>query len=269
MPHPGIRSGLVAALAASALAAAGALSASAAHAESGLEVDYPDSFGAVPAATYGVKRQRVGKAHLVLEELEDGRVRMFSESGFTAGERTVLSALFAPVEGQRKLRPLLQESRSFDASGASMGVMSIDHERGRATCTKPDGERTSELELPSGDRVANVTLNLLFLPVVRKEQKEVSFQLFLCGGGAKLVDFVANLSGQSRNGKGPPALEVRYGPDFGIASVVARSFVPRLSIWFDRDAPHPWLAHRVPLYGRGPEIYVIRDGVPPRWLAEE
>jgi len=262
MPISVIRRALVAALAASALGAAGA------HAESGLVVDYPDSFGVVPAATYDVEHRRVGKAHLVLEELEDGRVRIFSESGFTGGERTVLTAVFAPIEGKRKLRPVLQESRSFDASGTAMGVMSIDHARGLATCTKGDGERVGELELPSGDRVANVTLNLLFLPVARKELEDVHFQLFLCGGGAKLVDFVGNLSPDSRNGKGPPALEVRYGPDFGFASMVARSFVPKLSIWFDSDAPHPWLAHRVPLYGQGPEVFVIREGVPPRWLEE-
>ena len=121
MPLRRTRIGLVVTLAAGALAGGAA-------AESALRVGYPDTFGAVPAATYDVERKRVGEAHIVLEKLEDGRVRMFSESGFTAGPRTVLSALLAPVDGERKLRPLLQESRSFAASGAAMGVLSIDHE---------------------------------------------------------------------------------------------------------------------------------------------
>lgn len=245
------------------------LAATGASARSALVVDYPDGFGTVPAATYDTERHRVGKANLVLERLDDGRVRMFSESGFTAGPRTVLTALLEPVEGERKLRPLLEESRSFDASGAALGVLSIDHARGVGTCRKPDGEQVAELALPETDRVANVTLNLLFLPLVRKELDDLSFQLFLCGGGAKIVDFVANLAPGSRDGKHPPAIEVRYSPDFGFASMVARSFVPKLSVWFDPKEPHRWLAHRVPLYGQGPEVFVIRDGVPPRWLGED
>ena len=252
-----------------ALAAANVWLAGAAGAESELIVDYPQSFGVVPAATYDVERERVGKAHLVLEELDDGRVRMISESGFTAGPRTVLSVLLEPLEGERKLRPVLQESRSFDGTGASMGTLSIDHEKGFARCQDAEGKEISSVELPSPDRVANVTLSLLLRPLVSGEEDELFFQIFLCGGGAKLVDFVANLSPESRNGRKPPAMEVRYGPDFGIASLVARSFIPKLSIWYEPKAPHPWLAHRVPLYGKGPEIFVIREGVPPRWLGED
>ena len=252
-----------------ALLAANLCLAGAAGAESGLVVDYPESLGVVPAATYDVERERVGKAHLVLEQVDEGRVRMFSESGFTAGPRTVLTAILEPLDGEKKLRPVLQESRSFDPSGTAMGTLSIDHERGLGTCKGPSDEVISEIELPESDRVANVTLNLLFLPLVRREQDEVSFQLFLCGGGARLIDFVGSLSPESRNGKKPLAMEVRYGPDFGIASMVARNFVPKLSIWYAPDAPHPWLAHRVPLYGKGPEVFVIREGIPPRRLGED
>jgi hypothetical protein len=264
MPHSRIGTWLAAGLAGGALALA-----TAARAESTLAVDYPDTFGVIPAATYDVERHRVGKAHLVVEELDDGRVRMFSESGFTAGPRTVLTALLEPVGDEHKLRPVLQQSRSFDASGAALGVLTIDHEHGVGRCENGAGELVSELPLPSPDRVANVTLNLLFQPLVRKERDDLHFQLFLCGGGAKLIDFVANLSPASRNGKGPPALEVRYSPDFGFASLVARRFVPKLSVWFDSKPPHAWLAHRVPLYGDGPEVFVIREGVPPRWLGDD
>ncbi len=240
-----------------------------AGAESALRVDHPERIGVVPASTYDVRRKRVGRAHLVIEQLEEGRIRLLNESGFTGGARTVMNVVLEPVEGEEKLRPMRQESRSFDASGQPLGVLIIDHEKGRASCYQPDGEKSGELELPEGDRVANVTLSLFFLPLVRREQEELSFQLFLCSGGSRLVDFVANLSPASRNGKRPNAMEVRYGPDFGIASMVARNFIPKLSMWFERDAPHQWVAHRVPLYGNGPEIYVVREGVPTRWLSDE
>jgi hypothetical protein len=180
-----------------------------------------------------------------------------------------MNALLERADGNGRLRPLLQESRSFSADGSGMGVLSIDHARQRATCTNADGSSAGEVALPARDRVANLTLNLLFLPLVRREQEELSFQVFLCGGGPRLVDFVANLSPASRNGKRPALLEVRYGPDLGIASLVARNFIPKLSVWFDPDSPHRWMAHRVPLYGSGPEVFVVRDGVPTRWLADD
>jgi hypothetical protein len=253
-----------------ALALAAAFFAGApARAESGLLVDVPTAFGTVQAATYDVRRERVGGAHVVIEQLEEGRVRLLSESGFTAGARTVLSALLERADGNGHLRPLLQESRSFDADGSALGILSIDHAQRRATCTRADGTLAGELALPERDRVANLTLSLLFLPLVRREQDELSFQIFLCGSGPRLVDFVANLSPASRNGKRPALLEVRYGPDLGLASLVARNFIPKLSVWFDPDAPHPWMAHRVPLYGSGPEVFVVRDGVPTRWLSDD
>lgn len=240
-----------------------------AAAESGLLLDAPEVVGTIEASTYDVRRQRVGAAHLILEKLDDDRLRMASESGFTGGARTVRTALLEPVEGKRKLRPVFQDSRSFDAEGTPIGVLSIDHARGVARCTGPDGKLRSETELGPHDRVANFTLSLLFLPLARRETEEISFQIFLCSGGSRLIDFVASLSPASRNGKRPKALEVRYGPDFGIASLVARNFIPKLSVWFDPEAPHPWVGHRVPLYGNGPEVFVIREGVPPRWLSDD
>jgi hypothetical protein len=249
---------------------AGLSPASPVRAESGLLLEYPPVVGTVPAATYDLARHQVGKAHLVLERLDNGHLRMLSDSGFTAGVRTVVTAELAPVDGSGKLRPTLQESRSFDPDGSPRGVLSIDHRSGKASCRGPDGALVGELALPPDDRVANVPLNLMFLPLVRGEAEELRFQIFLCGGGPRLLDFVANIAPGSQSGDDSGHLiEVRYGPDFGLATLVARSFVPKLSFWFDAEAPHDWMAHRLPLYGEGPEVFVVRDGVPTRWLPVE
>jgi hypothetical protein len=129
-----------------------------------------------------------------------------------------------------------------------------------------DGEssRTKEAALPAGDRVANVPLNLLFLPLVQGDSKELSFQIFLCRGGPRLLDFEARVA--PPNGTGGGLVEVRYGPDFGVISMIARGLIPHLSVWFDPRSPQSWAAHRVPLYSKGPEVFVIREGVPSRWL---
>jgi hypothetical protein len=246
------------------------LAAGTARAESDLLIDYPKFFGPIPASTYDVDHKQVGEARLVIEKLENGNVRISSESGFTGGARTIATAELVLADGSNKLRPVLQESRSFDPDGNAMGVLSVDHVQGIASCRRPDGGLRGQLALPPNDRVANVPLNLLFLPLVRHEKEEIAFQFFMCGGGAHFLDFVANLAPSSRNGHRPQtAVEVRYGPDFGLATLVAQNFVPKLSFWYDPKAPHRWIAHRLPLYGKGPEVFVVRDGVPTRWLGDD
>jgi hypothetical protein len=238
-----------------------------AFAESDLVLDTPGGFGTVDASTYDVERKRVGDAHLVMERLDGGKVRLISESGFTAGARTVITATFEPASVAGKLRPLRQESRSFDPDGNPLGRLLVDHEAGMGRCFDPKGVLTAELEIPRVDNVANTALSLLFLPLVRGETDEIEFQLFFCGLGTRFITFTANRV--SSDGRQPNVVEVRYGPDFGVATLVASSFVPRLSFWFDPESPHRWMAHRLPLYGKGPEVFVIRKGVPPRWLGDE
>jgi hypothetical protein len=256
-------------LAASALLVA-ALPASAGSA---LRLAYPQSFSTIPAATYDVEGGRVGGAHLVVERLDDGVVQMATETGFDGGPRTVLTAALAPVDDGAALRPLWQESRTFEADGTPLGLLRLDHERRVASCVpgpELDPGRAIELPLPDPDRVANVPLNLLFLPLVSGASDHVDFQFFLCRGGARLIDFRARVAERRNGGPGGRNLvEIRYGPDFGsFGSLLAQAVLPRLSIWFDPRARQPWLGHRVPLYSEGPEVLVVRDGIPPDWLGE-
>jgi hypothetical protein len=245
------------------------LSATPTRAESAFELPYPLHFGPVPAATYDSHGERIGDATVSIEQVEGG-VRLVSRSGKWSGESTIATATFVPVEPGKTMRLVRQESRSFDGEGELMGVLLIDHVARRATCRMPDGEVVGEIPLPSPDRVVNVPMNLFFLPLVRGERKTLAFQLFLCRDGARAIDFEAWVEHGRRWGFSRPKLiEVRYGPDFGpVVSIIARGFVPRLSFWFDRKPPHQWAGHRMPLYSGGPEVLVIRDGVPPDWLED-
>lgn len=243
------------------------ISAATARAESGLTLPYPTSYGKIPAATFDTGRQRVGEANLAVEQLDDGMVRLFAESGVDGGARTVATALLAPTLGGSRLQPIRQESHTFDASNVSLGTMRIDHLSGEATCSTPrangEGEQTQTLTLPDGDRVANVPLNLLFDPLVRGAVASVDFQIVICTHHARLIDFQASVARrQDGSGGHEPLVEVRYGPDLGgVFSLLARAVVPRLSFWFDPDAPTPWIAHRMPLYADGPEVFVVRQGI--------
>lgn len=249
------------------------LTARAARAESELRLSYPEVFGTVPASTYDTNRHRVGAAHLVIEKLEDQDVRIFAESGFDGGARNVATALLEPSSDRRTLQPVFQESKTFRGDGSLRSTLSIDHRARVASCGKSngDGMTIERIALPSKDRVANVALTLLFEPLVRGDAPSTAFQLFLCEGGARLIDFEAHVERRDTGAHGPGSLvEVRYRPDLGpVGSFVAAQLIPQLSFWFDPTSATPWLAHRLPLYSKGPEVMVVREGVPTRWLTDE
>ena len=252
-----------------AVACAVVLASLTSHAESAFEFAVPTRFGRVPAATYDDDGNRIGAADLLIERQDDGKVRIFTLSGREGGARTVASAVFAPLVRQRTMRLIRQESRSFDGDGRPLGLLELDHVAGIGSCTGPDGGTRVTLPLPSEDRVVNVPMNLLFLPLVRGEISSLRFQLFLCREGARLMDFEAWVAKDADAAKAAHLIEVGYGPDFGsIVSLVARNFVPELTFWFDRSKPHDWMGHRMPLYSGGPEVLVLRDGVPSRTLAD-
>ena len=253
--------GLLFALAAVLISTAPAL------AESELMLPYPTSFGKIPAATFDAGRHRIGDANLEIERLEDGTVRLYAESGFDGGARTIATATLVPIGDTNLLRPIFQQSRTLGANDELLGMMVIDHVTGEATCSYPhsdgDGMRTQRVPLPSHDRIANVPLHLLFDPLVKGDATTVDFQILLCRNRAKLVDFQARVVRRDEDTDGSEHLvEVRYGPDFGtFFSLLAKAVVPRLSFWFDPAAPSPWIAHRMPLYAGGPEVFVVRQGI--------
>jgi len=236
-------------------------------ADSELMLPHPIIYGTIPAATFDTGRQRVGDANLRVEKLEDGTVRIFAESGVDGGARTVATATLAPIANSNLLRPIYQQSRSFDANNHALGVMNIDHRTREATCSSPsaegEGMRTRRVPLPKRDRVANVPLNLLFEPLIKGDAATVDFQILLCRSQPKLVDFQARVVPRNGDvGENEHLVEVRYGPDFGsVFSLLANAIVPRLSFWFDPAAASPWIAHRMPLYADGPEVFVVRQGI--------
>ena len=237
----------------------------AAHAESSLRLEWPAAMGKIPATTYDEKRVAVGASEVEMKRLENGNLSVSLETPIEGGASTAMAALFEPMQDTERLRPVYQRSRSLNEAREPLGMLEIDHRTGVARCHGPDGKPKGELQLPEADRVANATLNLLFLPLVRQETDTIEFQLFFCGLGMRLVDFEAR---RAPEGSDNPLVEVRYAPDLGIANLLAPAFLPKLSFWFAAQAPHRWMAHRVPLYGRGPEVFVVRDGVPVNWLSD-
>jgi hypothetical protein len=242
-----------------------------AAAESALRLPYPENFGKIPASTYDTDHNRVGDAHLVIENLSADRVRLVVESGIEGGARTVATAELEPIEDRRFLRLLKQESRSIDGNGVPLGVLTIDHVNGVASCEKAGGGdmETQKLTLPDQDRVANVPLNLLFQPLVDGSTDSVNFQVLLCRFGARLVDIDARVVPPDDEAIVSRFIEVEYKPNFGkFVSLVASNVLPKLSIWFDPRSSNPWIAHRVPLYSKGPEVIVVRDAAAAVWLAQ-
>jgi hypothetical protein len=236
-----------------------------AAARSGLVLPYPPSIGAVPAATYDDDGNRIGDAALRYERKPDGHLHLRAESSMTDGPRTVMQAEFAEIGEREGLRVLWQSSLSHDAEGQPMVHVEIDHEKREARCTPPGGkpEEAKVLELPAEDHVANTIMSLFFLPIVRGETDQLKFQVFLCrGGGARFMNFVALRAPRHKQQDTRGVVEIRFGPDLGkVASWLASVVAPKLRFWFDSTNDGDYLAHRMPLYGGGPEVVVMRDGL--------
>lgn len=246
-----------------------ASSALPARGESSLSLSPPDRFGEIAADTYDEEGRRVGDANLRVQRLPSGNILMEILSGIDGSAQFAGSAELAPNGPDGTMRLLRERTQAVDLAEKPMGVTTIDHVAGVAQCGKPEGSdgEPPRLELPSDDRVVSVPLNLLFQPLVRGEAESVDFQVVLCRArGARIVSAEARVA-DAKGGKGGRLLEIRYSLDFGpILSRLAAPFMPQLSFWFDENSHGEWVGHRMPLFSRGPTVFVVRSGFSPHLL---
>jgi hypothetical protein len=240
-----------------------------AQARSVLDLPYPSAFGLFDAGTYDENGSRLGAAQLEIVKLRDGRVRMTATTGIDRGASNVASILLAPVVGTHRLRALEQRSESRDAAGRSLGVLHIDHEAGIGRCTPPGDAGQQTIELPEQERIANVALHLLFSPIAQGEASGADFQLFVCLGGPRVIEFSAMREPREprepRVDAGSGIVEIRYKPDLGgTVDWLFGQWLPQFSFWLDGEGNY--LAHRIPLYTKGPEVLVVRSGISPHTL---
>ena len=235
------------------------VTASLSEARSAFVLPPPHALESIPAGTYDDRGRRLGDAALFWERLPDGRIHMRAVARVEGGARNVVDAYFEEIDEGRALRVLREQSLSYDARGERMVFVEVDHESRKASCRPPPGSQKpyESLELPENDRVANTTMSLLFQPLIAGDAKRIEFQAFLCRGGARLMNFVALPAPNAGDG----VVEIRFGPNLGrVASWFASLVVPKLRFWFEAKEGR-YLAHRMPLYGGGPEVVVSREGV--------
>ncbi len=258
--------------------AASLLAGGPAAAESAVLLPYPapDEFGVIPASTYDEQGRRVGDAAVQVEQLPNQNVAVRLHGGFDKGARVEFDAELAPVmvDGRHMLRILKERSQAHDPDGKPLVALEIDHQGGHARCVPPPAAsaRTSEIALPAPDRVVNVPLNLLFRPIGMGQTNSVDSQAFFCLGGARVMGFTAEVVDRDREEAidGRIIREIKYGPDGrGLLSWAAQPLAPKISFWVDAARDGAYLAHRMPLYSRGPVVYFIADGVDPKLVLSQ
>lgn len=232
-------------------------------AASSLRIPGPSTFGALEGATLDTSGHRLGPARMLIERDPRGRVVVEAESGIEGAESVRLYALLEPKE-DGELRLVEQRSRTLDAAGRLVAGLAVDHERSHATCVDDEGEER-RVALPGDDRIANVPLNLVLLPVARGELERLDFQVLLCRGTPRLLDVSAGRTGRVvETGAGALAVEIEYRVELGpLLARLARPFLPRILLWIDPQATDPWVAHRMPLFPRGPTVLVLRHALSP------
>lgn len=244
-----------------------------ATARSTVVLPLPERFEEIAATTYDQDTgEALGGGFIRFERRDDGSVRMEGATGIDGGARTRVLAELAPLPDDSGLRLLRQESRSVDVSGQPMGVLEIDHVAGEGRCTGPalngTAPETKTVVLPDDDRLVNVPLNLLFQPIVRGEEKEMRFQILLCGGGPRIVTAVARVADSgARRPDGADLVRIQYELSLPkmLSRMVAR-WLPNLSFWFDPNEAGAWIGHEMPLYSKGPTVLMVRRGFTPALL---
>ncbi len=230
------------------------------RAESDLLLPLPQAMGAVDVDTYDEAGEvRVGPGFIQFETLDDDTVEFVGASGIEDAENTIIKALFERTPDGAQLRPLFQESRSFDAAGAPLGVMTIDHREGTGTC-HPTGSEPQSVDLPKADRVANVILAQALVPLAATGKGEAPFQILICRPTVRVVSAVARVQ-ESAAWNQSSLVEIRTGADLGpVLNKLLGPWLPSVSLWFDGGQP-AWLGHRVPLFAKGPTVTVLRADV--------
>lgn len=235
-------------------------------AESSLRFPVPSNFGTIPVATYDIQGQPIGKASIALEWLDPETIRLTGTAAVDTGGHTRVEADFRLVDEKRFIKPIRQLSRSVTREGRSLGTLLVEHEKGTASCTPPPGssQETRLLEIPRPDRVANVPLHFLFTPLAQGQTDTIAFDVLLCRDNPRFMEFEAVVARRSGSDSQIHNVEIRYGPDLGaLLSLVVGAMMPDLRFWLGGEDDDRYLAHRMPLYADGPEIWVVRDGVDP------
>lgn len=251
------------------------------RAESMVVLEAPGDFEDIRATTFDKKGHAVGNSSFEITTDEAGVHRMTVTMAVEGGGRNVSEAILAPIAGAvtgsrngdqalvsggstRTFRLVEEQSQATRADGVSLDFLVIDHAKGRVSCYPPDRDLTKgrHIDLPEDDRVVNVPMQLLFLPLVSGEVKAVRFQIALCRDGPVLHKMVA-VRGPKSVRDDREIVEIRYGPDLGNAFAwLASRVLPKFSFWFNaRD--NSYVGHRMPLHRKGPEILLVRHGLTP------
>jgi len=250
-------------------------------AESTVILEESNELGDIGATTFDKKGQAVGESSFAVVTEENGLQHMTVRMEIEGGGSNVSEAILAPIAGalagssndvealrpvgpKRSFRILEQRSQAKRADGVALELLVIDHRQGRVSCYPPDGDLTRgrHLDLPEDDRVVNVPMQLLFVPLVSGEVEDVRFQIALCRDGPVLHKMIAVRGPRSMH-DGREVLEIRYGPDLGSAvSWLASRLLPKFSFWFDAS-DGGYLGHRMPLHRKGPEVLLVRQGLSP------
>ncbi len=234
--------------------------APAASSDTALRISLPSSYDTIEVVTYDAAgRERVGRGFIEYKKLADGLIRFKASSGIENAERTVVTALFEPSADGGALRPIRQESRSFDAKGQALGVMTIDHRAGIGTCHPSNGPERS-VKLPAEELVANVILAQVLNPLAVAGEGEFRFQILICRPGVRVLRAKARVI-QKESWRGGRLVEIEMGAELGpILGRLLGPWLPKVSIWFGGRQAN-WLGHRVPLFAKGPTVTVLRADI--------
>ncbi|MCP4905463.1 MAG: hypothetical protein GY910_10830 [bacterium] len=242
----------------------------ASRAESMVMLLAPRVLETIGATTFDERGEIVGQSSLEIEAEASGLRRMRVAMVIEGGGTNLSQAILTPIEaagaatGEIALRIVEERSQATTAEGISFPLLVIDHRIGRVSCYPADQASSAgqHVYIPGEDRVVNVPMQLLFMPLVRNEVDSLRFQIATCAPGPMLHQMIA-VRGNKVRRDGRDVVEIEYRPDFGeVVAWLASRLLPSFSFWFDAKNGQ-YLGHRMPLHREGPEVLLVRNGLAP------
>jgi len=233
------------------------------YAESAVRFPLPEQYGEKVAIVYDDSGVRIGQATVSMKKINHDSVEIEVRIAIGSGLNARMNANLRLAGDKKSLLLVSQETYTTDTEGHLINRMWVDHIRRKAVCINAQNKRL-HINLPEGDHIVNVPLNLLLKTVASGDKDRVDFQTLVCGDDIKLLDTdVERKAARAEAG----IVETRYRFDLGLfLSVLATPFLPRISFWFESGYPNAWVGYRMPLYTNGPTVLVLRDDYSPEDL---
>ncbi|HVN64855.1 MAG TPA: hypothetical protein VMT58_09480, partial [Candidatus Binataceae bacterium] len=210
----------------------------------------------------------LGRSHYSVEYASD-RAILHGENRYQNGDYDIERAVLIPQPGGLDVPARVVEfsHHYFNPGGALLRSGTADFTTGYAVCRSvtPSHNEDQALMLsipPNTWSGASVAIPLRHM--AGGGSGSYHLHVFACAPGPKIMDVDVSIGNETKlwHAGNVEGIKADLTPDFGLFSVFAEPFAPKIHFWFDPTDRMNLEGALLPRYYRGPEIMLVKPGDP-------